>query len=225
MRPPIEFLFPPEIGAGLIYSIVIITCSLMIYYSTKEMYELSSYKGLKYFRRAFLFFAIAYFFRYFIQFFLIFFDVKNFDSFRFIFSSSMFVFMFFSSMAIFYLLYSIMWKKWNHSSLNLILFNFLALAIAIITTSFREIKIIIGLNLLLLFSIWIILFIAYREPKNKRGTEGLLVIYLLLSAFLVLNVIDILIPKFLQMYQLIIYSASIIIFMIILYKVLKKAGS
>ena len=77
MKHPLEFLMPPQIGAELIYSFVIIVCSLMVYYATKEMYELSSYKGIKYFRQAFLFFAIAYFFRYFIQFFLVFFNIKD----------------------------------------------------------------------------------------------------------------------------------------------------
>ena len=76
MRPPLEFLMPPQIGAELIYSFVIIACSLMVYYGTKELYELSSYKGIKYFRQAFLFFAIAYFFRYSIRFILSFFNTN-----------------------------------------------------------------------------------------------------------------------------------------------------
>ena len=54
-------------GAELIYSFVIILCSLLIYFETKELYELSSHKGIKYFRRSFLFFGIAYFVRYFIK--------------------------------------------------------------------------------------------------------------------------------------------------------------
>ena len=59
MRPLMSLGF----GSELIYSFVIILCSLMVYFGTKELYELSSYKGIKYFREAFLFFAIAYAFR------------------------------------------------------------------------------------------------------------------------------------------------------------------
>lgn len=44
-----------RLGTEVIYSFVIIVCSLMIYFGTKELYELSSYKGIKYFRQAFLF--------------------------------------------------------------------------------------------------------------------------------------------------------------------------
>ena len=47
------------IGAEIIYSFVIIVCSLMIYFGTREIYNLSSYKGIKYFRQAFLLFAIT----------------------------------------------------------------------------------------------------------------------------------------------------------------------
>ena len=224
MRPPLEFLFPPEIGLQLIYSFVIIICSLMIYYGTREMYELSSYKGIKYFRQAFLFFAIAYFFRYFIQFILIFFDVHNaFDSSRLIFLGSMLIFIFFSALAIFYLLYSIMWKNSNKYKMSL--FYILAFVIALIGTIFRGILIALILNFLILIAALAVLFIAYKESKNKKKGEGLFTIYVLLSLFLVLNVIDILIPKFLQMYQLIIYCASILIFMLILYKVIKKIGN
>ena len=60
-------LINPSFGTEIMYSFIIIMCSLIIYFSTREMYELSSYKGLKYFRLAFLFFAVAYFFRSFIQ--------------------------------------------------------------------------------------------------------------------------------------------------------------
>jgi len=227
MRHPLEFLFPPEIGAELIYSFVIIVSSLMIYYATKEMYELSSYKGIKYFRQAFLFFAIAYFFRYFIQFFLVFFSLQGIIDIspRFILSISLFIFLYSSSMAVFYLLYSVMWKKWDHSKMKIYLFNLLALAIALIGMLFRGIEVSLILNIVLLLFATFMLFRAYKDTKNKQKGKSLFIIYILLFVFWVLNVIDILIPKFLQIYQLIIYLASIFLFMIILYRVLKKTGN
>jgi len=222
--PPLDFLFPQGIGTDLIYSFVIILCSLMVYHATKEMYELSSYKGLKYFRQAFLFFAAAYFFRYFIQFFLVFFNIQDILEFspRYIGWISLFLFLFSSSMAVFYLLYSVMWKKWNHSKSRILLFNLLALIIAWIGSSFRGIGVSLVLNLILLVFVSFVLFIAY---KDKRKGKSLFIIYLLLFIFWALNVIDILIPKFLQWYNLLIYLSSIGLFMIILYKVLKKAGN
>lgn len=227
MRPPLEFLFPSGIGAELIYSFVIVICSLMVYYATKEMYELSSYKGIKYFRQAFLFFAVAYFFRYFIQFFLVLFNIKDILEFSpmYIGWISLFIFLFSSSMAVFYLLYSVMWKKWNHSKLRIYLFNLLALIIALVGTFFRGIVVSLALNIILLLFILFILFIAYKDSRNKRKGKSLFIIYMLLSVFWILNVIDILIPQFLQIYRLIIYLASILLFMTILYKVLKKIGN
>jgi len=227
MRPPLEFLMPPQIGAELIYSFVIIICSLMVYYATKEMYELSSYKGIKYFRQAFLFFAIAYFFRYFIQFFLFLFNLRDILEFSpmDIGWISLFIFIYSSSMAVFYLLYSVMWKKWNHSKSKIILFNLVALIFALIGTSFREINLSLIINLILLAFVLFILLIAHKNSKGKQKTKSLFIVYLLLFIFWVLNIIDILIPRFLELYRLIIYIASILLFMIILYKVLKKTGS
>ena len=100
---------PPMLITELIYSFVIIIASLMVYFSTKELYDLSKHKGIKYFRLAFLYFAIAYFFRYFIKFFVYAFGIGRTPEFspQFIGFLSLFVFLYASSMAIFYLLYSV----------------------------------------------------------------------------------------------------------------------
>jgi len=223
MRAPLEFLFPPEIGVELIYSFVIIACSFMIYYATKEVYELSSYKGIKYFRQSFLFFAIAYFFRYFIIFFLAFFNIEV--SSRLIFDGTLFIFLYFSSMAVFYLLYSVMWKKWNHSMQRIYMLNILALIIALIGTLFRGVGVSLILNIILLLFVSFILFKAYKDSKDRQRRKSLFIIYPLLFIFWILNVVNIMIPKFLELYQLVIYLISILLFMIILYKVLKKIGA
>ena len=227
MRPPIEFLFPPELGAEMLYSFVIIICSLMIYYATQEMYELSSYKGIKYFRQAFLFFAIAYFFRYFIIFFLAFFNIENLFglSIQSIISLSMMIFMYSSSMAVFSLLYSVMWKKWNHTKIKNYIFNILAIAIAFVGITFRQIGFSLLLNIIFFIFVAFVLLVAYQNSKTKKAGKSLLIIYILLFGFFFLNIIEILIPQFLQVYKLGIYLASILLFMSILYKVLKKSGN
>ena len=227
MRPPIEFLLPPQIGVELIYSFVLIVCSLMVYYSTKEMYELSSYKGIKYFRESFLFFAAAYFFRYFIQFILSFFNLRDILEFSPMYLGwiSLFVFLYASSMAVFYLLYSVMWKTWNHSRSKLFLFNVLAIIMAVVGSSFRNIGVSLLINVILLAFVLFVLLIAKRDSKDKKTGKGLFVIYLLLFIFWILNVVYILIPQFLELYKLAIYLISILLFMIILYKVLKKTGN
>jgi len=229
----IRNFFSPGFGTEIIYSLVIIVCSLMIYFGTKEIYELSSYKGIKYFRQAFLFFAIAYFFRSFIKFILVYFSANRIlDISPRIFTPllgqiTLFLFMYFSSMAIFYLLYSVMWKKWNGNSKKIYFSHLFAFIISLLIILSRNALIYLGVNFLLFFIVLFIVFISYKNTKKK--TKGykhdLYAIYLLLSFFWILNIIDILIPEFLQTFQIFIYIASLIIFLMMLYKVLKKVGS
>ncbi|MDD5699973.1 MAG: hypothetical protein PHH00_02150 [Candidatus Nanoarchaeia archaeon] len=223
----IEKLATTGLGTELIYSFVIIVCSLMIYFGTKELYELSSYKGLKYFRLTFLFFAIAYFFRSFIKFILLYFNIKEIHEFSpMLFGNfTLLIFMYFSSLAIFYLLYSVMWKKWNGNPKKVYLFHLLALVISLSVIISRNSWVYLGLNTFLFIIVLIVVYISRKNIKKRAKRHNLYAIYLLLSFFWILNIIDILIPEFLQTFQLVIYLASAFIFLMILYKVLKKSGS
>jgi len=216
----------------VIYSFVIIFCSLMIYYGTKELYELSSHKGIKYFRQAFLFFALAYFFRSFIKLIVFYFNAQGILSISprlfnpLISQITLIFFIYFSAMAVLYLLYSVMWKKWNGNDKKVYLFHLLAFAISLFIVLSGNALAYLGVNILLFF---IVLFVVYTSYKNKKKkTKGhkhnLYIIYLLLSFFWIINILDILIPNFFQNFQLLIYLASSAIFFIMVYKVLKKTG-
>lgn len=211
----------------IIYSFVIILCSLLIFFGTKKLYELSSHKGIQYLRESFLFFAIAFFFGSFIK---IFFTLANSPPlkgmFKILFQSlSLFIFIYFSSIAVFYLIYSMMWKRWNGHSKKIWLFHAIALIIAILSILLNSVKVYLLINFIIFIFILISLYFVHHDSKNKKKKSNLYAIYIMLFIFWILNVIDILIPKFLQTFQLIIYLASITIFMTILYKVLKKSGS
>lgn len=218
-------------GTEILYSFVIIVCSLMIFYGTKELYELSSHKGIKYFRQAFLFFALAYFFRSFIKFGLIYFNVGAIldispRTFGFVFGHiTLLFFMYFSSMAIFYLLYSVMWKKWEGDSKRVYLFHTLAIVIAIISILIRNPFVYFEINIFLLFVVLFVVYTSYQNKQNKKRGYNLYLIYVLLLLFWILNIIDILIPKFFQGFQLLIYLASSGVFLFILYKVIKNVGA
>ncbi len=226
MVPPIPYLSNLGFGAEIIYSFVIIICSLMVYFGTRELYELSSYKGIKYFRQAFLFFAVAYFFRSFIKFVMDYFKISRILDFSpMIFGQfSLLLFIYFSSMAVFYLIYSLMWKKWNGSSKKIYLFHALAVIISIASIFFINPLVYLGLNIFLLIFVIIISFISNSDKKRGKK-NNLHLIYTLFFIFWFFNVIDVLIPDFLQNIQLFIYLISSGIFLIILYKVLKKTGS
>lgn len=209
----------------IIYSFVIIVCSLMIYFGTKEAYKLTSHKGIKFFRKAFLFFAIAYFFRSFIKFILVYFNVgRIFEIISMFFTPlTLLLFMYFSSMAIFYLVYSVLWKKIKEYSLNINLFHILAGIIALVSIFFRYSIVYFIINIFLLFLVVLTVCIAYKNSKKKHLNTY--IIYLLLSVFWILNIIEILVPKFLSSFHLFIYLISSGIFLLISYKVLKKIGS
>ena len=198
----------------------------MVYFGTRELYELSSYKGIKYFRQAFLFFAVAYFFRSFIKFVMDYFKISRILDFSpMIFGQfSLLLFIYFSSMAVFYLIYSLMWKKWNGSSKKIYLFHALAVIISLAGIFFINPMVYLGLNIFLLIFVIIISFISNSDKKRGKK-NNLHMIYTLLFIFWFFNVMDVLIPDFLQNIQLFIYLISLGIFLTILYKVLKKTGS
>lgn len=213
-------------GIEVFYSFVIILCALLIYFGTKELYQLSSHKGIKYFRLAFLFFAISYFFRSIIKFTLLVFDPRQLmHSFPILFGPlTQTIFMYFSSMAVFYLLYSVLWKKLESKNL-LPLFHVLAAMIAIILLLFHNTFFHLIVNVILLLFVATVFLVSHRDSKKKKKKSWFYLIYLLLFVFWILNVLDILVPTFLQTFQLLIYLASTTIFVFILYKVLRKTGN
>lgn len=218
-----KLLANSQITGEIIYSFVIIVCSLMIYFGTKEIYKLSSHRGIKYFRQSFLFFALAYFFRSFIKIILLYFNVKEIRSILPIFgNTTIFLFVYFSSMAIFYLLYSVIWKKLKWGK-TIYLFHLTAFIIATTILLFRNPAIYLLTNIILLIFILVTVYISYNQSKKKKA-HNLYAMYLLLFIFWILNILDVLIPNMFGISQLFIYLTSLGIFLLILYKVLKKTG-
>lgn len=214
----------------ILYSFVIIVCSLMIYYGTKELYELSSHKGIKFFRQAFLFFAFAYFFRSFIKFILFYFNIQGIFLIPsnilnpFIGGLTLSLFVYFSTMAIFYLLFSVVCKK-SLCEKKIYYFHVIAIVLSLIVFFFRDPYVYVGLNALLL--LFVITSVRASLEKSEKETKNinLYAIYLLLLFFWVLNIIDILIPNFFRGFQMLIYLVSSYLFLLILYKVLRAVGS
>lgn len=214
-------LLSASIGIEVVYSFVIIVCSLMVYFGTKELYELSSHKGIKYFRLAFLFFAIAYFFRSFIKFLVYFFGVRAIrDAPQIIGALILFIFLYASSMAVFYLFYSVICKKWKN---KIYLFHLAAVILSLVILFYRNNIAYLLINILLFLLLALGIYLSHLSSKGKKKNK-FFIVYILLFAFLLLNVIDILLPNIIGKYQLTFYLISLGIFMLILFKVLKKAG-
>jgi len=212
-------------GMEVFYSFVIILCGILIYFGTKELYQLSSHKGIKYFRLAFLFFAISYFFRSIIKFSLLFLDPKQLmNNFPILFGPlPKLIFIYFSSIAVFYLLYSVLWKKLETKNL-LPFFHALAILLALATNLFNDSLFYLIINLILLVFVAIVFLVSHKDSKKKKKKSWFYLIYLLLFVFWGLNILDILVQTFLQTFQLLIYLASTAIFLFILYRVLRRTG-
>jgi len=221
MQQVMEQLLSASIGIEIIYSFVIIVCSLMVYFGTKELYELSSHKGIKYFRLAFLFFALAYFFRSFIKFLVYFFGVSAIrDAPEIIGTLTLFVFIYASSMAVFYLFYSVICKKWKN---KIYLFHVIAVILSLIILFYRNSLAYLLINILLFLVLAIGIYLSHLSSKGKNKNK-FFIVYILLFAFWILNVVDILLPDVIGAYQLTLYLISLGIFMLILFKVLKRVG-
>ena len=222
MGPRMGQLGIAGIGTEILYAFIIIVCSLMIYFETKDLYDLSKHKGIQYFRFSFLFFAIAYFFRSFIKFIIGILDVDDIlriNPFGFgLFT--LFVFIFFSSLALLFLIYSIKWKKWDKIINGFIILPLISFVLAITAVIFNHILVYLFIHLVLLLFALGVLYLA----KSSKRKNNLYKVYALLFVFWVLNILDLFVPNVLQYFQLLIYLFSSFIFLLILYKVTKNTG-
>ena len=205
--------FHPNLATEIIYSLVVLIACLLIYFEVSKLYKLTDYKGIRYFQNTFLFFAIAYFFR-----FLSKPVVRSLFGIRMYYFNILIllVFVYASCVAVFYLIYSLVWKRLGGLWVE-VLIHIISVVIALAVLLTGNIWIFIIVNLALL----IYAFIAVNlQRKNKKFKMYL--IYLLIVVFSILNLVDILVPNFLFGLQLWIYIFSVVLFMFLLYKVLKE---
>lgn len=211
--------FMGSIGTDTIYSFVIVFVSLMIYFATKELYELSQHKGIKYFRLSFLFFALAYTFRFLTQFIVL--SLGHPRTFNtnigLVSNASLLLFMYASTIAILYL-WASNHSKWFEKPSSVVILHAISILISIfciITMSFE---------LLVLIQVILIMILAFTSYQGKKKpTNQLRFLYVLLAIFWALNLIDLLLPKYLFQTQLLIYLASIALFLILLQRVIRRA--
>ena len=208
------------LGTDVMYSFVIIFISSMIYFATRELYELSQHKGIQYFRLAFLFFAIAYAFRFITQFLVISLGIPrpwntNLSTIHLLFPT---LFIYASTVAIFYLWASgnTHWLNKKHST---VLLHAIAIVITLLAIYTQNIVLLLIIQVAL---IALLAFSSYKKRTKKKSLLELHLLYTLIAIFWALNLLDILVPSFLFQTQIIIYLASISLFLILFYKVIKK---
>ncbi len=171
-----------EIG----YTLIIVFLCFSIYYRTREIYDLTKYEGIMYFRITFLFFGLAFLFR-FLSVLVMLLDLKfDIEISNYFFRILPLVFNgYFSTMAILSLIYSLVWKELQIKHM-LIISNAVAIIISVIAFFSRSPFILIEAQATLLVMTLVMAFILYRKP---RKISQLFIIYVLLFLFWLANLL------------------------------------
>ena len=196
MLPPPLFI-PPDFGIELIYTVTIMVLCFLVYYKTKEVYELTKHKGVQFFRYSFIFFGLAYASRLFLYVIMVG-DVLLFEPFvhphrMSLMPASNLVLAYFSTMAIFYLVYSTIWKKYSTEHF-LTISNIVALFIAVIAFISRS-PLIVSLTQLILLLIVIIVNIKNHHNGKSKKRKPMYALYYLIATFWLVSLFAISVPK------------------------------
>lgn len=209
----------------IIYSIIIIIICSIIVIKTDRLFSLSFHQGIRYFRNAFFFFGIAFIFR----------TIIGLDSFAFFLNINNFfiikaAFEFFTIMAGFFLLYSLIWKKFEpfhhpHSSIfnpRINLFYLMTVILIFLDYIWKTYFFMFFSQIILFFFALIISFLNFKEGGDKHKFLKFYMIAMLLSFLAwILNAIA---ASYLNWNQLVIidiYFINMIIFLLFLYGVIK----
>ncbi len=172
------------ISAELLFTVIAVVFCFLIYFKTRESYELTKYEGIKYFRGAFLFFGLSYVMRFLFSVVLL-----STIAFDFIVPRRMFIPLFilplgyFSTIGVFYLIFSSIWKRFKGKNL-LIIGHSVAVFLSIISFFTRS-----HLILLLFQSALLVFGVALSSIVHKREKKvsQIRILYLLVSVLWLIN--------------------------------------
>lgn len=213
------FFNPLIFTTELIYTLLAVVFCFVIYYKTKDLYDLTKHKGIQHFRNAFLFFGLAYISRFALQILMLsnitmnlFMRMRLVHPFFLLFTSYL------STMAIFYLVYSTIWKKIGNNHF-IILSNALAILLSAITFICRSPEIMAVFQFVLLI---IALLISIFAPEKSRRFSKNKILYFLVLVFWLFNIF-IITPGRLIPFEIkaVLYLLSLIAFFIIYHRVFK----
>ena len=227
MLPPPRFNHF-EVLIEVVYSLIVSLSCFFIYFKTKELYELTSYRGLKYFRNTFLFFGISFLIRLLLHF------VRPFERNPFLLRPlsmltldiAFFIMVYCSSMALIYIIYSVLWKKLDKKWFSkTYLFHTVSILLAMLSVILRTPVIIFIFQAMLFISLIVLGYHNYKKGNNKNSFSHLYLIYILIFALgIISNTLEF-VSIFSPIVAIAIYVASIIVFLIMLFRVAKRLNS
>jgi hypothetical protein len=223
MAPPPP-MNPMIFSTELLFTIIAVIFCFLIYFKTREIYKLTKYEGIKYFRGAFLFFGLSYVLRFIFS--LIRFTGIAFDFFI---PREMFALLFilplgyFSTIGILYLIFGSVWKRFKSKKL-LVIGHVIAVLLSVISFLTRSHIILLYLQTALLVIAATLSFFVHKKDalKKEKKITGMKMLYLLISALWLINlwIIDEKRPFPLEV-EIFFQIISLIVFIIIYHKVSK----
>lgn len=184
MPPPFHLMDPTKLAAELGYTLIVVFLCFMIFFKTREIYDLTKHEGINYFRITFLFFGLAYIFRFLHIFSMLVSLTFDTDLLTDVFRIYPLVFNgYFSTLAILSLTYSIIWKN-LHIKHTLLLFNAVAILISGIAFISRSpFLLILAQAALLVFTVIMACYFYMRSRKFSQ----LFILYVLFLLFWIVN--------------------------------------
>jgi len=176
-----SFILDNKSVLELLYALLLAFICGVIFFRTDKFFRLSLHKGLRYFRNAFLFYGAAFIARYL---FGVFSDL-NFD-YAYVMKI---IFEYFFVMAAFFLLYSLMWKRFEtqkekHSSLfnaKIAIFHVMALVVAVMDNLWQTYYFLFGAEILIFIYASVLAYSNYKKDKKQHRFLKFYFIAMLLS--------------------------------------------
>jgi len=205
------------------YALTIILINVLIVLKADKLYSLSFHNGLRYFRNAFFFFGLAFASRYFLKFI---FDFVALYHLRFV---SVYFFEFFLVVGGFFLLYSLLWRRFESpkpfSSLFspiIALFYVLALVIALIDFLWRfHYLLFISQIILFLYAVIISHSNYRRNRKTHKFPKFYFLAMILALAAWILNFLAAVVFSWNMVFVVNIYILNSLFFLLFLYGLIK----
>ncbi|MGV8087310.1 MAG: hypothetical protein ACP5N1_06790 [Candidatus Woesearchaeota archaeon] len=220
MPPNPEFLI-----LEIIFTIIALVLGILIYFKTKESYELTKHHGIKYFRDAFLFLGLSYLLRFLFS--LVFLSriMINDTMSRKVFMPIFIVLLgYFGTISLWYLIVSSTWKKLGNDKKYILFGHIFAIIVSIVSfiTHSPEFMLYIHLALILLYFIIISTFRDKNKSLNKKIFSRTKVLYFLVALLWSINLLTAGRPIFPRVAGILFQALAIMLFAIIYYKVSKR---
>jgi hypothetical protein len=209
----LEYLF-----LHLFIDFILLGSAFYIFFKTKEIYELSNHRGIRYFRLTFLFFALSFLMKVVMR------GTRLLDHHwvsKGVMTEFLLIITLLEAFALVFLFSSIFWRKIKSRELSFAIVGLLVLfGLCLIFLSYQ--LFVVFNALLLMVSVVLVLFKLFKGRRKKKAAK-LYVLYLGIIGFMiVVNFVDYLLDMtFLTGW---LYSTMTILFIILVYKVVKKIG-